>query len=319
MERKEKIKNLKKLLLSLCSLAFFIILPYVFKSDEYWINLLVKFFIYVTIAQSWNLLGGFNGQISLGHSAFFGIGALVTRLLWVNHVPIPLALAGGGLASIILAGIVGIPCLRMRRAYFPIGTLALAIIAEVTVANILPVPGSLPSEYIVGYNVFHRYFTGLIISILTILVVLFTVHSRTGLALVAIRDDEGAAEVMGVKTVKFKVKALLISSLLAGLGGGIFAYQQVSYYFNSPFDLSWSFLPTLITFVGGLGTILGPIVGAVCYLALNELFAVTLGEAHLIIFGFTFILIVLFLPGGLMSITKYIRWPLSLKSVIGKR
>jgi branched-chain amino acid transport system permease protein len=296
----------KKLLPFLCVAAFFICLPYVIQS-EYLINLMVKFFIYVAIAESWNLLGGFNGQISLGHSAFFGIGALVTRLLWVNHVPIPLALAGGGLFSIVLAGIVGIPCLRMRRAYFPIGTLALAIIAEVTVANILPVPGSLPSDYIVGYNILPRYFLGLLVSALTVLIVFLTIRSRTGLAFVAIRDDEGAAEAMGVKTVRFKVKALLISSLLAGLGGGIFAYQQVSYYFSSPFELSWSFLPTLITFVGGLGTIMGPIVGAVCFIALNELFAITLGEVHLIIFGFTFILIVLFLPGGLMSITRQFR------------
>jgi len=298
----------KKLLLMLCAAAFFISLPYTVQS-EYLINLMVKFFIYATIAESWNLLGGVNGQISLGHSSFFGIGALVTRLLWVSQVPIPLALAGGGLASILLAGVVGIPCLRMRRAYFPIGTLALAIIAEVTVSNILPVPGSLPSDYIVGYNVVHRYYFGLFVSALTVFIVFLTVRSRMGLALLAIRDDEGAAEAMGVKAVRFKVKALLISSLLASLGGGIFAYHQVSYYYASPFELSWSFLPTLITFVGGLGTIMGPIVGAVCFITLNELFAITLGEVHLIIFGCTFILIVLFLPGGLMSISRQIRLP----------
>jgi len=310
--------HLKKIVLPFCFIAFLTYLPILIKT-EYLINLLVKFFIYVIIAQSWNLLGGFNGQISLGHSAFFGIGALITRLLWVGNVPIPLALVGGGLSSIVLAGIVGIPSLRMRRAYFPIGTLALAIIAEITVGNILPVPGSLPSEYIVGYNVFYRYYFALLVSVLTVLVVFFTIHSRTGLALVAIRDDEGAADAMGVKIFKFKVKALLMSSFLAGLGGGIFAYHQVSYYYSSPFDLSWSFLPTLITFIGGLGTIIGPIVGAICFITLNEIFAITLGEVHLVIFGFTFILIVLFLPGGLMSLTKQIPFSLNIKSMIGKR
>ena len=310
--------HLKKIVLPFCFIAFLTYLPILIKT-EYLINLLVKFFIYVIIAQSWNLLGGFNGQISLGHSAFFGIGALITRLLWVGKVPIPLALLGGGLSSIVLAGIVGIPSLRMRRAYFPIGTLALAIIAEITVGNILPVPGSLPSEYIVGYNVFYRYYFALLVSVLTVLVVFFTIHSRTGLALVAIRDDEGAADAMGVKIFKFKVKALLMSSFLAGLGGGIFAYHQVSYYYSSPFDLSWSFLPTLITFIGGLGTIIGPIVGAICFITLNEIFAITLGEVHLVIFGFTFILIVLFLPGGLMSLTKQIPFSLNIKSMIGKR
>jgi branched-chain amino acid transport system permease protein len=296
----------KKLLLNVCIIALLVYLPFPLRS-EYLINLIIKFFIYVIIAQSWNLLGGFNGQISLGHSAFFGMGALVTRLLWMGKVPIIPALLGGGVASVILSGIVGIPCLRMRRAYFPIGTLALAIIAEVTVGNILPVPGSLPSEYIVGYNIFYRYHLALLVAVLTVWIVFCTVRSRTGLAFVAIRDDEGAAEAMGVKVVPFKVKALLISSLLAGLGGGIFAYHQVSYYYSSPFDLSWSFLPTLVTFIGGLGTIMGPIAGAICFIALNELFAITLGEVHLIIFGFCFILIVLFLPGGLMSVTNKTR------------
>jgi branched-chain amino acid transport system permease protein len=297
---------LKNIFLTLCLLVFLALVPVILKS-EYLINLLVTFFIYVTIAQSWNLLGGFTGQISLGHSAFFGMGALMTRLIWVSNVPILLALIGGGLSSVILAGIVGIPCLRMRSAYFPIGTLALSMIAQITVANIFPIPGSLSREYIVGYSVSSRYHLALLVAVLTILAVYQVVRSRTGLALVAIRDDEGAAEALGIKTFRYKILALLISSFFAGLGGGIFAYQQVSYYYDSPFDLSWSFLPTLTTFIGGVGTIIGPIVGAACFQALSEVFAISLGEIHILIFGFTFILIVLFLPGGLMSIGEHTR------------
>jgi branched-chain amino acid transport system permease protein len=299
------VKDPKKVWISVCLVGLSALVPLLTRS-EYFINLLIMFFLYVTLSQSWNLLGGFNGQISLGHSAFFGIGALITRLLWVSKVPIPLAFVGGGLSSVILGGIVGIPCLRMKRGYFPIGTLGLGIIAQITVGNIFPVPGSLPSEYIVGYSLFSRYYFALSVAILSLLVVYYVVRSRTGLALVAIRDDEEAAEAVGIKTFRYKVKALLISSFLAGLGGSVFAYHQVSYYYQSPFELSWSFLPTLTTFIGGLGTIIGPIIGSVCFLALNELFAFTLGEVHLVIFGFTFILIVLFVPGGLMSITQMI-------------
>jgi branched-chain amino acid transport system permease protein len=308
----------KKLWIPICVAGLSASVPLLTRS-EYFVNLLVMFFLYVTISQSWNLQGGFNGQISLGHSAFFGTGALVTRLLWMSKIPILLATIGGGLSSIILAGIVGIPCLRMKRGYFPIGTLGLAIIAQITVGNMLPVPGSLPSEYIVGYSLSSRYYLALSVAILGLLVVYSVVRSRTGLALVAIRDDEEAAEAVGVKTFRYKVKALLISSFLAGLGGGVFAYHQVSYYYQSPFELSWSFLPTLTTFIGGMGTILGPILGSVCFLALNELFAFTLGEIHLVIFGFTFIMIVLFLPGGLMSIPDKFRSLLSTKTAWGKR
>jgi branched-chain amino acid transport system permease protein len=195
----------------------------------------------------------------------------------------------------------------MKRGYFPIGTLGLAIIAQIAVGNILPVPGSLPSEYIVGYSLPSRYYLALSVAVLSLVAVYYVVRSRTGMAFVAIRDDEEAAEAIGIKTFRYKVKALLLSGLLAGLGGGVFAYHQVSYYYQSPFELSWSFLPTLTTFIGGLGTIPGPIIGSVCFLSLNELFAFTLGEVHLVIFGFTFILIVLFVPGGLMSITQRIR------------
>jgi branched-chain amino acid transport system permease protein len=284
------------------AILLFAAFPAVIRS-EYLLNLLLTYFLYVIIAQSWNLLGGFTGQISLGHSAFFGTGAIVTRILWTTNVPILPALVAGGLSAVILAAIVGVPCLRMRSAYFPIGTLALALIAQITVGNLFPVPGSLSSAYLANYSMVSRYYVGLLVAVLTVTVVYVIVHSRAGLALVGVRDDEAAAEAMGVRTFRYKVLALMVSSLLVGLGGGIFAFHQVSYYYYAPFELSWSFLPTLTTFIGGLGTIAGPMLGAACFLGLSELFAVSLGEVHLLIFAFTFILVVLFAPGGLMSVS----------------
>jgi branched-chain amino acid transport system permease protein len=288
------------------AVLLFALLPAITRS-EYMLNLLLMFFLYVIIAQSWNLLGGFTGQVSLGHSAFFGTGALITRLLWTAGLPIVPSLAAGSLGAAVLATLVGVPCLRMHSAYFPIGTLALSMIAQITVANIFPLPGSLSRDYLVGYTILSRYYLALIVAILTVSVVYWIVRSRTGLALVGIRDDEAAAEAVGVRTFRHKVFALVVSSLLVGLGGGIFAYHQVSYYYYAPFELSWSFLPTLTTFIGGLGTIAGPILGAACFLGLSELFAISLGEVHMVVFAFTFILVVLFVPGGLMSISTKIR------------
>jgi len=282
-------------------------MPPLFVRSEYVLNLFLMYFLYVIIAQSWNLLGGFTGQVSLGHSAFFGIGAIVTRLLWTADVPIIVALIAGGAGAVLLAAIVGIPCLRMRSAYFPIGTLALAMIAQITVGNLFPVPGSLSSDYLAGYKISSRYYIALAVAALTVAVVYRIVHSRTGLALVGIRDDEAAAEAMGVRTFRYKVFSLMVSSALVGMGGGIFAYHQVSYYYYAPFELSWSFLPTLTTFIGGLGTIAGPIVGAAGFLGLSEIFAITLGEIHMLVFAFTFILVVLFAPGGLMSVSAKVR------------
>lgn len=310
-------KNLKNVIIAVCLVGLLVFLPFALKS-EYLTTLLLMFFLYCTIAQSWNLLGGFTGQVSLGHSAFFGMGALITRLLWMEKAPILLASLVGGISSMMLAGIVGIPCLRMKRGYFPIGTLALAVIAQITVGNILPLPTYLPGEHMAAYTLSSRYYLALSVAILNFLLVSYMVTSRTGLALVAVRDDEGAAEAMGIKTFAYKVRALLMGSFLAGLAGAVYAYHQVSYYHQGPFDLSWSFLPTLATFIGGLGTIMGPILGSACFLVLNELFAVTLGQIHLVIFGLSFILIVLFLPGGLMSLAKRVP-AFNVKSIIGRR
>src|SRR4030066_1189302 len=108
---------MKKVLLPLL-IILLITLPLIVKS-QYFLSLMITLFIYVILAESWNLLGGYTGQVSLGHGAFFGVGALITRLLWINKIPILLSLPLGGLAAALLAAIVGIPCFRMRLAYFP--------------------------------------------------------------------------------------------------------------------------------------------------------------------------------------------------------
>ncbi len=291
---------MKKILL-LFLIALLISLPFLVKS-QYFLSLMITLFIYVILAESWNLLGGYTGQVSLGHGAFFGVGALVARLLWINKVPILFSLPLGGIAAALLAAIVGIPCFRMRLAYFPIGTLALSMIALLTVSNLFIAAGALSPELLKSYEIFSRYYIALFVVLLTIIVIYYLVRSRPGLAIVAIRDNEKAAAAIGIKTLKYKTMALLLSTFLAGLAGGIYAYQHVSYYYDAPFDLTWSFTPPLTTFIGGINTLAGPIVGSICFLALSELFAVTLGAVHVLIFGFCFILIVLFLPGGLLSI-----------------
>jgi branched-chain amino acid transport system permease protein len=292
-------KRVKKVSLALL-IMLLISLPLIVKS-QYILSLMITLFIYVVLAESWNLLGGYTGQVSLGHGAFFGVGALVTRLLWVNKIPMLLSLPLGGLGAALLAAIVGIPCFRMRSAYFPIGTLALSMIALLTVSNIFIAAGALSTELLRSYEIFSRYYLALFIVLLSIMTIHYLVRSRPGLAIVAIRDNEKAAAAIGIQTLKYKTLALLTSTFLAGLAGGIYAHQHVSYYYDAPFDLTWSFTAPLTTFIGGISTIAGPIVGSICFLALSEIFAVTLGQVHVLIFGFCFILIVLFLPGGLLS------------------
>jgi branched-chain amino acid transport system permease protein len=160
----------------------------------------------------------------------------------------------------------------------------------------------MPGSYAVNYSLIPRYYLGLIVVIITIALVYFMTHSKVGLAMVALRDDEQAAQVTGVNTFRYKVHALLISSFLAGLAGGVYAFLRLSFHnITAVFSPIWTFEPLMAAIIGGAGTLMGPIIGSVFLVVLSEIFALTLGEAHLIIFGLMFILVVLFLPQGLMG------------------
>jgi branched-chain amino acid transport system permease protein len=126
-----------------------------------------------------------------------------------------------------------------------------------------------------------------------------------GLAMVCIREDEDAAEAVGINVFKHKIAAMAVSASLAGVAGGLFAIYYVSFYPYVPFELTWSFDPLLITFIGGAGTIAGPVLGSICYVILREIFALSMGQLNVLLFGVVFICIVLFLPKGLIGLSNY--------------
>jgi len=282
------------------------LLPFVIQSD-YFINLFILLFLYITITQSWNILGGYTGQISIGQSAFFGIGALSTRLLWMSGVPIFLALLAGGVSAAVLAAVIGLPSLRVRGVYFAIGTLGLAIITRVIIGNVFPGVSFLPAKYLAFYTLTPRYYVALVLMWVTIGVAYLLVNSRLGLGMISVKEDEEAAAATGINTFKCKVLALAVSTFLAGSAGGVYAFYSAAYYYFVPFDLIWSFEPVLIVIIGGAGTIIGPILGAVGYVVLKELFTVAIGQFSVLIFATLFIITVLSLPGGLIEATEKIR------------
>jgi branched-chain amino acid transport system permease protein len=265
------------------------------------LNLCVQIFLAVVLAQSWNLLGGYAGQINLGHAAFFGLGALVTRTLWVGGTPLIFGLIAGALVATLYGVIIGIPAFRLRGAYFAIGTLGLAEILRITVGNLMPEISTISARELASYNILPRYYLTLTMAVLCVAVVALLVPSRVGLGIRAVREDEAAAQATGVDALRHKLLALTISTALAGLAGGAFAYYHVSYYPQHTFSPAWTFDAVLMSFIGGVGTVHGPVLGALFYVILRELLAVKLAEFHLIIFGVLFILVVLFLPGGLVE------------------
>ncbi len=298
----------KKLLIIGLLTIVFIVPPLVMEIGTAVMNLLIVLFIFIILSQSWNLMGGYTGQINLGLAAFFGCGLLVTHFIWKSGIPIYFAVVAGGLSAVVLAGIIGLPTLRLKGAYFAIGTFALAEVCRIVVGNMFARMVKMPGSYAIDYSLIPRYYLGLIVVIITIALVYFVTHSKVGLALVAVRDDEQAAQVTGVNTFKYKVYALLISSFLAGLAGGVYAFLRLSFHnITAVFSPIWTFEPLMAAVIGGAGTLMGPIIGSVFLVVLSEIFALTLGEAHLIIFGLLFILVVMYFPYGLVGSVDQIR------------
>jgi branched-chain amino acid transport system permease protein len=265
-------------------------------------NQLVTLFIYILLAQSWNLIGGYTGQINLGIAAFFGCSVMVTHFTWVAGVPIVFSILAGSLSTIVFAAFIGIPTLRLKGMYFAVGTLALTQALQVIMQNIFNRSISAPGKYVQAYNIDSRYYLGLGLVALVMVAIYLIRRSKLGLAFMSIRDDEQAAQVTGVNTFKHKVISLLISAFIAGLAGGLYAYFRLYFYYTSDiFGHSWTFSSIMAVIVGGAGTLLGPVLGAIFLVILGYIFSLTLGQANLIVFGFLFIIVMLFMPQGLMG------------------
>jgi branched-chain amino acid transport system permease protein len=278
------------------------------------LNLLFMVFLYIALSQSWNILAGFAGQVSLGHAAFFGIGALVMRTLWLGGMEFYLSMLVAALTAALCALIVGIPTFRLRGVYFSIGTLALAEALRLTVANVLPLVSTMPGRLIGTFDFSQRYYVALTVALVTMVTAVILLRSRWVLGWFAIREDEEAAQANGVRLLWHKLAASVISCFYAGLAGATFSYQQVSYYHYAAFSPAWTFDPVLITFVGGVGTLIGPVVGAIFFVAVREQLALALGNLNIIVFGILFIVVVLALPGGLMDLwERFKKWGLAFR------
>lgn len=281
-------------------------LPLVLHREDL-LTLVFLFLLSVTLAQSWNVIAGYAGQVNLGHAAFFGLGALVTRTLWIAGTPVLLALPLGAVVATAFGLAIGAAAFRLRGAYFAIGTLALAEILRITVGNVLPEISTLPPAAISGYRLTARYYLALVLAVTSVLAVARLGASRVGLGMQAVREDEAAAEASGVGALGVKLAAFAVSTALAGLAGGLFAYYHVSYYLQHPFSPTWTFDALLVTFIGGVGTLHGPVLGAAFYVFLKEYLAIRWVDLHLLIFGILFVAIVLVLPGGLVEAAGRIR------------
>jgi branched-chain amino acid transport system permease protein len=269
-------------------------------------------FLYIVIAQGWNVVAGYGGQISLCQNTFFGLGAYTTGLIWLNDVTKtgyyfdPVVMLLSGLVPVILAIIIGIPLLsRLRGDYFALGTLGV----QFTVTVLFLKGGAftrgadglhLPS--VVFESMKPYYWTALLLALFAVAVVYFMSRSRIGLALKAIREDETSSASRGVHVLKYKVFAFAVGAFLAGIGGSLYGIYLFHINPDSVMHLNWLFYPILICVLGGVGTTIGPIIGAFVMAALFCYGDVYLLQTHPILTGILIILVMKFMPTGIIGL-----------------
>jgi branched-chain amino acid transport system permease protein len=277
--------------------------------SRYELDLTVSLLGYIVLAQAWNALAGFGGQVSLGVGAFVGTGAYSAGLLMVHAAaPFVLALLAAGAAAGLLALVLSVPLLRLHGDYFAVGTLAVTLALEAWALNWpfvgrseglqLPV-GSLPD----GQTLYEL---AIAMTAVAFLVTIWIQRSRFGLRLMAVRDDEGAATGLGVSAFRHRLLVFVVSSVLTGLVGGLVALQQISFEPTGILSLNWTVDALLMTIVGGMGTFFGPILGAVLvYYGLTTVFA-ALQAFGLVVEGALLVAIVRFAPQGLWPLGRQI-------------
>jgi branched-chain amino acid transport system permease protein len=289
-----------------------------FVGSGYVVRFLTELFMLIVLAQAWNLIGGLSGYISFGHVVFFGLGAYTTGLLMERlGMPFFVALGGGMGLAVLFAVLIGLPILRLRGHYFAIATFGVAegMRQIVTTASGLTgggmglnVPPLRPPPWLaaaLGGNVAAGsalfYYLMLALLVATMLATWQVMRRRLGFGLRAIRADEDAAAVLGVDCTRYKTIAFALSALFPALAGGIYA---VWFSYIDPvtvFGLNFSVTMVIMTLLGGIGTLWGPVVGGVVLTLIGEVLWGKFLELHSAFLGAVLVVVVIFLPRGIVA------------------
>jgi branched-chain amino acid transport system permease protein len=280
--------------------------------DQSALSLWTFIVMYMVLAQAWNFIGGFTGYAAFGNVAFFGIGAYAVAITLEGGHPYWLGLLLAVVISGLFAFLLGLPVLRLRGHYFAIATLGVAVALGEFVASkdIGATAGEIslnppPIKYQIANNLFFYGFWGL--ALVTLLGTVWMARSRMGYALVAIRENELAAEALGIPTYWYKVAAFVLSALPTALAGGLFAYWQLAFDptgEGGAFDVNISVAMILMVVLGGAGTILGPILGAIIIEYLDQYTLVAFPAFHGPLLGALIVLVTIFLPQGLIRLVR---------------
>lgn len=290
-------------LLALAAVAALALVP--FTLSPVIVQFGISTLLLAVLAQGWNIIGGFTGYASFGNSVFYGLGTYGTAVAMAQfRLPFWLGLAIGALVAVGFALLLGLPVLRLRGHYFAITTLALSEAVAAIIAN-LDITGrntGLILPLIRGDTMFYELSLGLVL--LATLSVLWLSRSRFGFGLIAIREREDAAEVMGIPTTLYKTLAFGLAALFSALAGGIHAYWITFIDPASAFDISLNVRMIIMAVFGGAGTVIGPVIGALLLSGVAEVLASYITGVASLFFGLVIIAAVVFTPRGVIDAVR---------------
>ena len=266
--------------------------------------------MYIILTVSWAMFSGSTGYMSLAAAAFFGVGVYTSALLFSEKwalLPLPAVIVIAGIASFVLALLVGFVTLRLKGIYFAIFTFGLVVlIRQLLVFWELQIVGK-RGQHVIAVGGDTVYYVMLGILVVTLVTVYLIRRSRLGLAMQSIGGNEDAAAHMGVNTTRVKVLTFGISAIFMGAAGAIMATRWIYVDPASAFNVFYSFMPVLMAVFGGMGQLYGPVIGAAIFAYTERTLRLQSPYYYMLAFGIILILVILYLPGGLVSLVPKVR------------
>ena len=304
--RAQKAKGVAILLIVIVVLA---LLP-VLGLPQTWLLYIFLFFIYLTLANMWNLLSGYCGLISLCQPAFLGLGGYTLVIFTWNDLPVSAGIIGGAVVSVLFVLLISKAVFRLRGIYFAIGTLVVPEALRVVFLIWRPVGDQVHGKgagYMIkgieNLTMTHIYWLAILVGVASVFIMRAILSSKMGMGLAATRDNDGAASSLGVNIFKLKLIAFMISAFVTAIAGSIFFMYQGYISPTVGFSMKWTMTMILATVVGGISTEIGPIIGTVIAVSLHFVLARYAGIS-LIIQGVLLIVIMLLAPNGIMGFIK---------------
>jgi branched-chain amino acid transport system permease protein len=301
--------NQLRLILPVVLIALLGMLP-IIRAPTVWLLYLFLFFVYLAMANMWNLLAGYTGLTFLGPAALVGLAGYTLVIVTWNDLPFYLGIIVGGIVAAAFAALIAMPTFRMRGIYFAIGTLVVPEVLRNVFYVWKPIAGDFiggGAGYMIkgisGLSLTEFYWLALVIGIVSILVMRVILRSKLGLGLAAIHDSDRAAASSGVDVFRSKLYAFVIAAFVMGAAGAIFYINKGNIGPVDAFKIGWLMTPMLATVIGGIGTEEGPIVGTIIVVFLHFLLA-RYGELSILIQGVILVVIMLLMPGGIVGLIR---------------